>query len=260
MRRKVLAIWMLLACLPASASTSEFREKLRITLTAQYYPPYIDSAAAEAPLTRIVTNAFRLANVDVALAEVPNNRAISGVMQGLYEGSYGWGHTSERSEKLLYSAKPIFDLRVVFFHRNGEEFPWEQLSDLKTVTIGAVQGNFYSPEFSSLQSRGVLKTDLAPSDISNFRKLLGGRVDLVPIDAGTGQLILQKHFTAAERSRISMQNKAIAVVPVYVVINKKLPRAAELMKRFDAGFQQLSESGQLTKILEASKVSAPAGR
>ena len=80
MRRKVLAIWMLLACLPASASTSEFREKLRITLTAQYYPPYIDSAAGEAPLTRIVTDAFRLANVDVALAEVPNNRAISGVM------------------------------------------------------------------------------------------------------------------------------------------------------------------------------------
>lgn len=258
MRRNLLALMMLLACLPASAGSPEFREKLQLTLTAQYYPPYIDSAAPDAPLTQIVTSAFRLANVDVTLAEVPNNRAISGVMQGLYEGSYGWGHTAERAEKLLYSARPIFDLRVVFFHRNGEEFSWERLNDLRSKTIGVVQGNFYSPEFSSLQASGALKTDVAPSDISNFRKLLSGRVDLIPIDAGTGQLILQKHFTAAERNRLSMQNKAIAVVPVYVVIHKKLPRAAELIRRFDAGFQQLSESGQLAKILEAAKLPAQA--
>ncbi len=230
------------------------QDKLAIKLTAQYYPPYINGEGSEAFLTKIVLAAFRLAQVEVSQAEVPNNRAISGVMQGLYEGSYGWGYTSERASKLLYSSKPIFSLHIVFFQRQNEILNWDKLSDLRSHVIGAVQGNFYSEEFTHLQQRAEIQVDYAPSDVSNFRKLLSGRIDLLPIDAETGHYILQKHFTAEERQKVVAQTKSISVVPVYVVINKAIPKAHLLMQRFDWGFQQLSESGQLAKIIEAYKL------
>ncbi len=229
-------------------------EKLKINLTAQYYPPYINGENNDAFLTKIVLTAFKLGNVDVSQSEVPNNRAISGVTQGLYEGSYGWGYTEERASKLLYSNKPIYSLRIVFFQRVNELYNWEKLNDLHAYTLGAVQGNFYSDEFTRLQNRGELIVDYAPSDVSNFRKLLSGRVDLLPIDLDTGNYILQKHFRVEERHKLIAQVKPLSVVPVYVVTNKNLPQAKELMQRFDLGFQQLSESGQLAKIIETYKL------
>lgn len=248
-----LLLTLCYTCLVWGSDTAKL-EKLKINLTAQYYPPYINGENNDAFLTRIVLAAFKLANVEVSQSEVPNNRAISGVTQGLYEGSYGWGYTEERASKLLYSAKPIFSLRIVFFQRVNEDYSWEKLSDLHSHTIGAVQGNFYSDEFTRLQNRAELTVDYAPSDVSNFRKLLTGRVDLLPIDLETGNYILQKHFRAEERHKLVAQSKALSVVPVYVVINKNLPRAKELMQRFDMGFQQLSDSGQLAKIIETYKL------
>lgn len=252
--RWLLLSWLALSQSLAVAHRTDVHEKLSIKLTAQYYPPYINGESNDAFLTKIVLAAFKLGQVEVVQAEVPNNRAISGVMQGLYEGSYGWGYTAERASKLLYSSKPIYSLHVVFFQRQHENHHWDKLGDLRRLSIGAVQGNFYSEEFTHLQQRAEIQVDYAPSDVSNFRKLLSGRIDLLPIDAETGHYILQKHFTAEERQKVVAQTKSISVVPVYVVINKAIPKAHLLMQRFDWGFQQLSESGQLAKIIEAYKL------
>ncbi|MDE2430821.1 MAG: transporter substrate-binding domain-containing protein, partial [Burkholderiales bacterium] len=178
-------LWILLQLGPLVPSVSA-QEKLEITLTEQDYPPLILYGKPESGLlTDIVRESFRLAHVDVHFIEVPNNRAITGVMQGLYDGSYGWAHSAERDAKLLYSSKPVYSLRIVFFQRVGEHHPWTILSDIKNATIGITYGNHYSDEFSALVNTGVLQTDAAPSDVSNFKKLLKARIDLFPIDLDT---------------------------------------------------------------------------
>ncbi|MDE2429610.1 MAG: hypothetical protein KGM99_12855, partial [Burkholderiales bacterium] len=58
-------------------------------------------------------------------------------------------------------------------------------------------------------------------------------------------------FTVSERSEIRAQQQTISVVPVYLVIRKNLPHARELQRRFDQGYQQLVDSGQLDKLIAA---------
>ncbi len=125
--------------------------------------------------------------------------------------------------------------------------------ELSPYNIGITQGNYYSSEFSALMTSGKLKIDPAPSDISNFRKLLLGRIDLFPIDHDVGLYFLKNNFSAEEQRRIKSQSKAISIVPVYLVVRRTLPNAKEFISRFDQGFQQLSDSGQLERMIEEYK-------
>jgi len=184
---RVLIFVAVLLLAGISLSQAFAQEHLKITLTEQEYPPLISyDTQVGGLLTDMVRESFKLRGVDVIFAAVPNNRAITGLMQGLYDGSYGWTHSPERDSKLLYSTKPIYFLKIVFFHRSNEEFKWEHLIELSPYNIGITQGNYYSSEFSALMTSGKLKIDPAPSDISNFRKLLLGRIDLFPIDHDVG--------------------------------------------------------------------------
>ena len=49
----------------------------------------------------------------------------------------------------------------------------------------------FAVKFSDLIAAGKLKIDPAPSDISNFKKLLLGRIDIFPIDQDVGQYFLK---------------------------------------------------------------------
>jgi len=40
---------------------------------------------------------------------------------------------------------------------------------------------------------------------------------------------------------------------VYLVVRRTLPNAKEFISRFDQGFQQLSDSGQLERMIEEYK-------
>lgn len=250
----------LLALTALLVSGAHAQEWMNVTLTQQEYPPLI---MRDAPygglLTQIVTESFRLSRVEVHYTAVPNNRAIAGPMLDLYEGSYGWAHSVERDTKLLYSSKPIYALRIVFFNRQSDDIPWKTLLDLRSSRIGVTQGNHYSDEFASLSAAGQLQTDSAPSDLSNFRKLLLGRIDLFPIDQDVGQFILKTNFSLQDQNKIAFQKKPISIVPVYVVIRRNLHQAKELLDRFDRGFQQLTETGQLENMIEAHRamLSAP---
>ncbi|WP_243405453.1 substrate-binding periplasmic protein [Solimicrobium silvestre] len=235
-------------------SDANAQQWLKITLTEQEYPPLIiHGNGTEGVLTEIVRESFKLAKVEAVFTSVPNNRAITGLMQGLYEGSYGWAHSRERDAKLIYSSKPIYFLRIVFFQRSGEGLEWNSLTDLAQYTIGVTMGNYYSDEFESLSASGALHTDPAPSDISNFKKLLIGRIHLFPIDQDVGLFLLKNNFSQEERKKITFQRKAISIIPVYLVVRRNLPQAQELRDRFDQGYQQLADSGQLEKILALHK-------
>lgn len=224
---------------------------LSVTLTMHEYPPFI---GADLPhgglLTYIVVESFKAANVTVRLEKVPSNRAITGVMLGMYDGTYGWAHTPERDRKLLYSRSSIYTFRMVFFQRRAMEINWETLADLKPYQIGATLGDHYSDEFARLQASRVLQVQESASDVGNMRKLLVGRIDLFPMEEEAGQMLIRKNLTPAEQTRLAPQSRTIATIPTYLVLRKDLPRAQELLDRFEQGYRRFSESGQLAKAVK----------
>jgi polar amino acid transport system substrate-binding protein len=85
---------------------------------------------------------------------------------------------------------------MVFFQHRSHVVSWTQLAELSGMRIGVTIGNYYSDEFDRLMRQGILHTDGAADDLSNFRKLLARRIDLFPIEEEVGQFLLGRHFTA----------------------------------------------------------------
>nr|WP_267871896.1 transporter substrate-binding domain-containing protein [Pseudoduganella violaceinigra] len=222
-----------------------------MTLTGHEYPPFMGQQLPHGGLlTRIVAESFKAANVQVKFLPVSsNNRVITGVMTGLYDGAYGWAHAPERDRKLLYSKSSIYTFRMVFFQRRVKEIAWNTLSDLAAYQIGATLGNHYSEEFSDLQARKVLQVQEAASDINNMRKLLLGRIDLFPMEEEAGQMLILNSLTPAEQVNLSFQARPIALIPTYLVLRRNLPNAALLLERFEQGYRQLNDSGQLARMV-----------
>jgi len=225
-------------------------ERLSISLAANDYPPLIvQNESGGGSLSRLVVEAFRRADVDVTITYVPNNRAISGVMLGLYDGSYGWAHAPDRDRKLLYSATPIYTFRMVFFQRRGAEVAWKSLADLAPYKIGATLGDHYSDEFSALQASGKLHVDFANDDVTNMRKLSIGRIDLFAMEESAGRLLIHEAFDPAEQEKLVAQANPISTIPSFFVVNRNNPRARELIERFERGLRLLAQSGDLPKVL-----------
>lgn len=244
---------LLFSVLPARAAD----EPLSLSLVAHEYPPLMThNLPYGGLLTRIVTEAFAVTGISPTIEYVPNNRAISGLMMGIYDGSYGWSHSPDRDQKLLYSSNAIYTFRMVFFQRRGKEYPWQTLSDLHSYRIGATLGDHYSDEFSALEAAGTLHVDYANDDASNMKKLMVGRIDLFPMEEASGQFLVKGIFSPEDQNKISFQNNAIWTVPTYFVIRRSYPKAKEIIERFDRGYRQLVQSGELAKLIDETMTAA----
>jgi len=246
---------ILLNLLPP-AGTVLADEPLSVNLVADEYAPTESETLPEGGvLTQIVRDSFKIGGVEAVIRFLPNNRVITGVMKGVYDASFGWAHSAERDQKLLFSHTQIYSFRIVFFQRAGETYAWKNLADLKGYRIGTTLGNYYSDEFAALQKSNDIQVEEAGSDLANMKKLLAGRIDLFPMDEESGRFLLRRNFSTEEQAKISLQTQAISDVPVYVVMRRDLPHAAELLDRFDRGYQQLSESGELAKLIREARQS-----
>lgn len=248
--RLLMLLFAAFACLTAAHAAAP-ETQLGVTLAGHEYPPFMSQRLPYGGLlTRIVTESFKAANVRVNVLYVSsNNRVITGLMTGMYEGGYGWAHAPDRDRRLLYSKSSIYTFRMVFFQRRNKEIGWNKLADLAPYPIGTTLGNHYSDEFSDLHASKVLHVQEAASDAINMRKLLLGRIDLFPMEEEAGRMLILQTLTPAEQASLSFQAKPFALIPTYLVLRRDLPHAAELMERFEQGYRQLNESGQLARIV-----------
>jgi polar amino acid transport system substrate-binding protein len=224
---------------------------LSVTLSAYEFPPLIgQSLPFGGILTHIVRESFKLGGVEANFVFLPNNRAIAGVMRGLYDGTYGWTHTQERDQALLFSRNAIHQNRNVFFQRAGETYEWRNLADLKAYKIGDTLGNFYSDEFTAFRDVPGVRVEEAGGDLANMKKLLSGHIDLFPTEEEVGRYLILRNFSSEEQQRLIAQTQVLSILPVYVVINRTVPNAAELIERFDRGYEWLKESGALARVTQ----------
>lgn len=229
-------------------------EPLSVRLTYMEYPPLIgEKLPYGGILTHIVNEALKLEDVSPIFEYVPNNRAITGVMMGMYDGGYGWSHSPERDQKLLYSTNSIYEFHIVLFHRRGVEYPWKTMTDLSKYRFGATLGDHYSDEFSDLTARGVLQVEDAATDLANMKKLLIGRIDLFPMEEEAGKQLLAASFSPSEQQRLTYQTTPFSIIPSYFVIRRTYPHAREIIERFDRGYRRLQESGRLPRLIEEAR-------
>ncbi|MFZ6871680.1 substrate-binding periplasmic protein [Undibacterium sp. Di27W] len=168
------------SCLPGVSSLAADRPAMQ--LASLEWAPYVGSHLPDEGLTSVIVKAAALqAGMDTHISYTPWSRAVQlGQNDPSYAGYFPAFYLKER-EKTCYFSAPLGNSIIGLAALKERHFDWKAYADLKGLTIGVVQDYANGEEFDAQVKKEQLKLDVAPSDISNLRKLIAGRVDLVVI-------------------------------------------------------------------------------
>ncbi|WLQ16286.1 transporter substrate-binding domain-containing protein [Hahella aquimaris] len=217
------------------------------------WPPYISEDSPHfGPSSQIVTEAFALVNIDVEYRFHPWNRSFLLCQRGELDATIAWEKTAEREQDFVFSEMPIIIERTVFFYSKHRAVSWEEIwtppEDATKLRVGAILGYNYGNKIDEAVRTGLFTVRRSDSEMTNFRQLIKGHIDLFPSDLVVGLEVLRKHFNAAERQQIRYLPEQLYTAKLYLMFSKKSPRHAWLKAQFDKGMQQLVDSGRLNRL------------
>lgn len=128
-------------------------------------------------------------------------------------------------------------------------FNWENLEDLKSISVGGTIGYFYQAAFK--QSK--LDVQWVSTDEANLKKLLLGRIDVFPANIDSTYYMLQENFSADDIKSIKYHKRPLSTAPSSLIFFKKIKRNERLIRLSNKGLKQLKDSGKYDKYFEESR-------
>lgn len=225
----------------------------RIVIATGEYPPYLSEELEHNGVgLRIISEAFRLAGVDVEYRFYPWKRSFEYAQSGICDATATWTWNEERDELFLFS-DPLYIMNDVFFHKKTLDFNWEDIDDLAGYSIGATEGYSYTEEFLSRAQSGSIDVEFEINDILNMRKLMLDRIDLFPINIDVGYEILAKEFGTRGIEMITYNEKHLRVVPTYLLFSRNYEKHIEMAQRFNKGLKMLKDEGRIDEYFKQSR-------
>jgi polar amino acid transport system substrate-binding protein len=116
------------------------------------------------------------------------------------------------------------------------------LADLRGKRVGVTHGYDYGAAFDG---DSTMLRDVAPSDLSSFRKLLAGRVDYVLVFDRVANRIANAHPDIGRG--FSLQG--VLVEPhLYISFSRAYPGIERIVTQFDQGLAKVRSSGEYARI------------
>lgn len=193
-------------------------------------------------LSHIVYDVLTSQGIKVRFGFYPWSRAFNMVETHSADISIGWSHSVERDKQVLFS-QSLMVLEDVFYFRKEDVRSWNKVTDFSGQKIGVTKSFYYGEEFSQAQKAGAITTSIAKDDISNFKMLLSGRIDVFPIVRVSALATLKQHFKAEEVAQLAYHPKPVKEVS-YRVIFSRSERGNKLLNAFDKGLQEFKDSGR----------------
>lgn len=128
--------------------------------------------------------------VKLKLQECPTVRCLQMLEEGKVDVSMGFAREPSR-EAYLYFVQPPYasPTKTLFYLRKQETRTLSKLSELGEFKVGLVRGVFYTDALTAIPES---QKDYAPDMESNFRKLVAGRIDVVPAGINVGTRVIEK--------------------------------------------------------------------
>ncbi|MET1078331.1 MAG: ABC transporter substrate-binding protein [Pseudomonas sp.] len=144
---------------------------------------YRDAAGeAQGPLPALLKYYATISGNSVAVELSPWKLAYNSALAGR-GGVIGLSKTPERLLQFDYSA-PVYYDDVVLVVLKGQEFPYQQLADLRGKKIGAQLGASFGSEVDQAITQGWLQVERDQRHGARLKKLLHGRIDAAVIGNG----------------------------------------------------------------------------
>lgn len=224
-----------------------FAEEKIVTIATIEYPPYTSQYLKnDGFMTELAMAAFQLSGYRVELVYLPWARALAMTKQGRFDGLMDMWYRLEREEFFIFSQE-ITASRIVFFKRKDNPATFNTYEDLKKYKIGVVRGYVNPPKFDAM--RDQLMVDEATSDMSNLKKLLGKRIDLILMDQNVGLHLINTLFSD-KADQLTSLPQVLKHDPLHIGFSRKAPNIDAKIKAFNDGIITLKASGQYQTIIE----------
>jgi len=216
-----------------------------ITVSTGEYAPFTgETLPNHGVVNGLVSRVAEHAGVSVEFEYMPWKRALEMARNGQVTASSYWGERPDQSGLAMVGPFTL-DRNILFYRADAPVPEFEDITELEDVVIGVTHGYSYTPLFWANVENGTLKTQTAKDDASNFRKLLGGRIDAFIVDEYVGNYLLEQEFTAEERAQLAATESAIMGVGGFLQVSLEAEGGADLAKRLQAAYDEMQASGAL---------------
>lgn len=221
-------------------------EQTDVTLASLNWEPYVgENLDNQGYVAELVREAFKRSGYNVNIQFYPWARVVKLARHGDVDG-YFPEYFSKDLKNDFYLSSPMKGGPVGFFKRKGDPVSYTTLKDLVPYRIGVVRGYINTAEFDAAD---YLKKDEAVNDLLNFKKLLGGRVDLVIADKFVGGYTLNTYLPGRAH-RVEFISPPLKIMDLFLCISKKSPRGQSLMNGFEAGYSSMVKDGTISRIMK----------
>jgi polar amino acid transport system substrate-binding protein len=237
-----------------------------LVLCGDPYPPYtLGSPQQESPTGGLAVNYVqelfkRVGGVQLKLVLRPFKRCLVEVEDGSVDGVFLVGKHPGRSDWMAYTRQPYWTASMVLYYAK-QRFPQglavHQLDDLTHYHVGVLRGASYGTGFDAMEAQGRVAVDESSDEQSLFRKLLFGRIDLVPMNALGGKALVLKQGLSDQVEHIDAPPSFGS--PYYLGLSRK-SRALELLPRIDAAMETMQQQGVTAGIFNARAIHDALGR
>lgn len=217
-----------------------------IKLASLDWEPYIGPNMKDGGyVTEVIKEAYKRAGYTVQIDYLPWARAVKMSKDGDYDGYMPEYYSEDLKKDFLLSA-PFQGGPLGLFKKKTSKISFKKIDDLKPYSIGVVRGYVNTAEFDAA---AYLKKDEAKDDITNFKKLIAGRIDLIVCDKYVGEHILNTDLKA-NAGEVEFMEPVLEQKDLYVCITKTAPDAQKKIDAFNSAVKQMVDDGTITKIMD----------
>ena len=168
----------------------------------------------------VLRAALKAEGIDLEVEFYPWSRALEKGAQADFVGIYpSW---PEEVPDGFDGSAMFFQSPVGFVEPKGKPLVWSSLNDLAGKKIGIVQDYGNTAEFMELVDSGVIDAKPVVDDLTNIRKVAGGRIDGAFIDLNNLEYFLMNDAKSLA-GKVQVNGKVIDSKDLLLSINQNFP-------------------------------------
>jgi len=216
-----------------------------IRLVTENYPPlnYLENGQIKGSSMDLIRLVMRNGNIPYSVEIMPWARAIALAEIEPDFCVFTAVHDEERDQKFKW-IEPLLKSRTVLVRKQGANINPKTLEEAKAYTVGTQRGDF---THDILKRNNFPKVDLTADLDLGFKKLMSGRIDLMPVS--------EKYYEKLKRSGAQIESVLTLAQSTYsIACNRNVPDST--VARMQQELNSLIADGTQKRIYDAYGVGA----
>ncbi|MBB3394635.1 MULTISPECIES: transporter substrate-binding domain-containing protein [unclassified Rhizobium] len=220
---------LLVTLLSISASTKAIAAG--VILATEEYPPfsYRDGKTIKGASVEQVEKVMKDAGIDYKIAMMPWARAYNLAQTTPMSCVFTTAHSAKRDPMFTW-VEPLLVDRNILITRSGSGVTAKNLEEARQYTIGTQREDYTE---ATLKENGFTKLDVATDFNATLRKLLNGRIDMMPIS--------EIYFTKLKTEQPLEKVTVLSTQPMGIACEKNFP--SDLLARMQEALDNLIADG-----------------